>query len=337
MTRHKWSTPVLAAASVAAVLGTAAIFVRYRAGQAEANNPPSGKFLNVEGVRLHYVDRGEGVPVVFIHGNGSSIQDLDLSGVMALDRERYRVIAFDRPGFGYSERPAGHSWDAASQAALIAEALERLGIERPLIVAHSWGTLVALELALRERMSLRGLVLLSGYYFPTPRTDVMLASLPAVPVLGALLRNTLSPLLARLAWPAIRRRIFSPSGPTPAFMNFPVWMALRPSQLGAAAAESAMMVPAAARLSGRYQDIDVPVFIHAGKGDKISDADTQSGQLKDKLRHAELEIHEDTGHMIHHLLPLQIMAVVEKAVAQTALPADSLRVAPTGPDSKIWH
>ncbi len=122
--------------------------------------------------RLHYIDRGTGRPIVLLHGNGTFAQDWLISGVLDQLATDHRVIAFDRPGFGYSERPRSRIWTASAQAALIHKALLKLDIHKPVIVGHSWGTLVALALALDYPLDTAALVLLSGYYFPTVRTDV---------------------------------------------------------------------------------------------------------------------------------------------------------------------
>src|SRR5215212_11307414 len=93
----------------------AAVLVQQKTRRAERENPPSGRFVNIDGVRLHYVERGEGTPVVLLHGNGMTLQDFALSGVLELTAARYRVIAFDRPGYGYSTRPRGRRiWGPAA-------------------------------------------------------------------------------------------------------------------------------------------------------------------------------------------------------------------------------
>jgi pimeloyl-ACP methyl ester carboxylesterase len=76
------------------------------------------------------------------------------------------------------------------------DALVILGINRPIVLGHSWGAAVALALGLNHPDTVRGLVLLSGYYYPTLRADVVLSSLPAIPILGDILRYSISPLLA---------------------------------------------------------------------------------------------------------------------------------------------
>ena len=166
-----------AALTAAAILGTTALVNARRARQAERNNPPAGHFLDIEGVGLHYLERGEGPPLVLLHGNGVMVQDFEISGIIERLAQQYRVIAFDRPGFGHTNRPRSRSWTPAAQAEVVHKALAHLNIKQAIVVGHSWGTLVALSLALDHPADVRTLVLLSGYYFPTFRGDA-LSSLP---------------------------------------------------------------------------------------------------------------------------------------------------------------
>jgi pimeloyl-ACP methyl ester carboxylesterase len=78
---------------------------RVRAKQAEDAHPPLGRFVEVDGVRLHYIECGAGEPLVIFHGNGSMAEEFILSGFVTLAAQHFRVIVFDRPGYGYSERP----------------------------------------------------------------------------------------------------------------------------------------------------------------------------------------------------------------------------------------
>ena len=148
--------------------------------------------------------------MVLIHGNVVTAEDWILSGVLDRVAERHRVIAFDRPGYGFSERPQGSAWTASSQAELLLRALARLGIERPVVAGHSWGTNVALAMALASPASVRSLVLISGYYNPTLRADAVLVAPVALPVLGDVLRYTVSPLLGAATLPALIKGMFAP-------------------------------------------------------------------------------------------------------------------------------
>jgi len=194
----------------AATLAAMAAYNVYRARKTEREHPPMGRFVTVDGVRLHYIEKGEGPPVVLLHGNVVTAEDFDTSGVLDLVAKRHRVIAFDRPGFGYSDRPHGSAWSARVQADLLRDALVILGINRPVVLGHSWGAAVALALALNHPNAARGLVLLSGYYYPSLRADVLLSSPPAIPILGDLLRYSISPLLGKLMQPLLLKGMFSP-------------------------------------------------------------------------------------------------------------------------------
>src|SRR5512132_4332188 len=148
--------------SAAALTASTVLAVRRRARSAEIQHPPTGRFIDVAGVKLHFLERGSGTPVVLLHGNGVLAQDFVGSGVLEHLAAHHRVVAFDRPGFGFSERPRNRTWTPEAQADLLRSAFERLRIERPVVVGHSWGTLVALALALNHPERVHGLLLLSG-------------------------------------------------------------------------------------------------------------------------------------------------------------------------------
>jgi pimeloyl-ACP methyl ester carboxylesterase len=303
--------PVFGALAGALALGSAALFVQWRARKAEAENPPRGRFIEIDGVRLHYVERGAGEPIVLLHGNGALFRDFELSGLVADLAKRHRVVVFDRPGYGYSTRPRTRVWTPDAQAELLSKAFRQLGLKRPIVLGHSWGALVALALGLDYPPRVSRLVLLSGYYYPTPRADVLVMSPPALPLIGDLMRFTLSPLLSRLIWPGLTAKLFSPNPVPPSFEQFPIWMALRPGQLRASAAEAAMMIPAARRLSHRYRELIVPALIIAGEGDLQVTAAHHSARLHEDLTLSELKLIPDAGHMIHHVARSELVEAIE--------------------------
>lgn len=285
---------------VLASLATA-LFVAWRARKAERKHPPLGQFIEIDGVRLHYVERGQGQPVVLLHGNGTMVEDWAISGVLDQAAQRHRVIVFDRPGFGHSSRPRDRAWTPDAQSELLHKALRQLRIERSVVVGHSWGTMAALALALNHPDDVQGLVLLSGYYFPTPRFDFMLASLPAVPIVGDAMRYTVSPVLGLMFGPKIAEKIFAPAPVPKRFVSeFPTDLALRPSQIRASAEDAGLANPGATELSPRYEKLTVPTVILAGTGDQIVNSQEQSARLHSVLRGSKMELIEGVGHMIHY-------------------------------------
>ena len=76
----------LVALAALALAGSAAI-VNRQAARAEKANPPRGSFITSDGVRLHYIERGRGRPIVLLHGNGMTVEDMRLSGIMDIAAE----------------------------------------------------------------------------------------------------------------------------------------------------------------------------------------------------------------------------------------------------------
>jgi len=294
----------------AAALASAA-FVQQRAWSAERDSPPLGRIVEVDGVRMHYLDRGQGAPLVMLHGNGSMLQELRLSGLYPLAAARYRVVVPDRPGYGHSSRPRRRWWGPRAQAALLRALLARIGVERPIVFGHSFGALVALAYALDYPAETRGVVLASGYYFPTARLDVPFMASPALPLFGDLMRHTVSPLIARALWPSRLVRLFSPA-PVPRYFELmPTWMALRPSQLRAAAEDAALLVPAALRMQRRYRTLEVPAVIVAGAQDRHVDPARHSIALARHIAGAELVVSPRAGHMVHHVDPQRVLHAID--------------------------
>jgi pimeloyl-ACP methyl ester carboxylesterase len=308
--------PGLIAAGAAAA---AAAVLNYQRGRAaERAHPPIGLFLEVDGVAIHYVEKGEGPPVVLLHGNGAMAEDFVLSGLMDRLAENHRVIAFDRPGYGYTERPRSRAWTPASQAALLRRAVQHLGVEEPVLIGHSWGAIVAMAWALAYERDLAGLMLMSGYYYPTPRSDVLVFAPPGIPVVGDVLRYTISPPLSRLIAPKLVERIFAPRPVPRRFADgFPLELSLRPWQLRASAEEVGLMIPWAAAHQHLYRNLRLPVTIVAGDQDRIITAQRQSMRLRADIPHSRLRVLPGLGHMIHYFAQDEIAASVEDLFGRT--------------------
>lgn len=301
------------AAGVVLSLGTAALNYLL-AKRAEQKNPPMGHFITVKGVKLHYFEQGQGTPLVLLHGNASMIQDFHCSGLIDLASANYRVITFDRPGYGYSERPRGVVWNPTEQADLITAALKKIGIKQAIVLGHSWGSLVAIAMAQKQETVVKALVLASGYYYPTFRLDGWMAAAGALPVIGNFLNHTISPLMARLNWPLMLRTMFGPNAVPKKYNAFPKELAVRPSQLRAGSVEGSIMVHSAAAAEGRYDRLRMPVAIVAGLEDKVVDPE-QAAKLHRDIAHSSYDPIPATGHMVHQTATDRVMSAIEEAAA----------------------
>ena len=315
-----------AAALLAAGAAAATAAVVYaRAKRAERRNPPVGRILEVDGIRVHVHITGEGPPLVLLNGNGTMVQDWLISGLVDALRRDWRVICIDRPGYGYTGRPRTRLWTAPAQADLIRKTLRRLGIERPVVLGHSWGTMAALALALDHPEAVRGLVLLSGYYFPTKRLDVWAFAPPAIPILGDVMRYTVSPPLARMLAPRMIAKMFEPL-PVPRRFTarFPLDLALRPWQIRASAEDSAFMVPGAAALVKRYRELDLPVEILSGTEDRVVTPERQAVRLRDRIEGAELTLVPGVGHMLHYFAHDEIARAAARVAERSEAEDDEM-------------
>lgn len=157
--------------------------------------PRTGKIARVNGVGLHYIDRGSGPPVVLIHGFGGHTFSYRRN-IPAL-AGHHRVIAVDLMGFGYSERPEHADYSLTAQAQLVLGLMDELGIDSASVVGHSMGGEVAMRVAEAAPERVQNLVLVasvSGDRFPT---------LPPTPIIKPFM-----PLLSRLTARFLLKRGF---------------------------------------------------------------------------------------------------------------------------------
>ena len=309
MTTRRMQVVLAAGAAVAAI----ALWRHGQARAAERANPPKGRFIDVDGVRLHVLERGRSTapPVVVLHGNGATIEDIEASGLLDALARDHRVIVFDRPGFGHTSRPRLSLWTAEAQAGLIADALGHLGVERPVVAGHSWGALTAAALAITRPEAVSALALLSWFFFPTARADVALFSLPAIPGPGDLFRYTVGPTLVAAMEPYLLHRVFEPQEVPVAFQReYPHPLAYRPIQIRASTEDTAFMIPSAAAFAARYREIAVPTLIMAGDEDRIVDMSTQSAAIHREIAGSDFRILRGLGHMIHHFAADEIAGAI---------------------------
>lgn len=127
----------------------------------EREYPFSDHWLEREGVAMHYVDEGEGFPILMLHGNPTwSFLYRDI--VKKLRRE-CRCIAPDYPGFGLSETPPDYRFTPQEHSDWVAVLIDELRLERYVLVVQDWGGPIGLAVALQQPERLAGIVLLNTW------------------------------------------------------------------------------------------------------------------------------------------------------------------------------
>ena len=209
---------------VAAFLSGGAAVTLIGAKLIERVHPPYGRFLKIGGLRQHVVELGDGAGVVngpaivLLHGAGCNLEDMRLALGERL-ADRHRVILLDRPGLGWSERRSSNGSSPAYQAAMLSAVLDRLGVDRVILVGHSWGGLLALTFALDYPHRVAGLVVIAPPTHPWLGQTTWLYSVFAIPLVGWVFAHTLTlPFGALLIGPGFRGA-FLPQSPPPGYMK----------------------------------------------------------------------------------------------------------------------
>jgi pimeloyl-ACP methyl ester carboxylesterase len=108
-------------------------------------------------------------------------------------------------------------------------------------------------------------------------------------------------------------RIFGPQSVPPKFAGFPKELAVRPSQIRASAAESALMIPGAFDLQDQYAALKMPVSIIAGEQDRLIDSNAQSGRLHGNIVQSTFHKAPGAGHMVHQTATASVMVAIQRA------------------------
>jgi pimeloyl-ACP methyl ester carboxylesterase len=272
--------------------------------------PSTSKFVTVDGTRLHFVIRGAGRPVVLIHGNPGSTQDWTrVFGPLAAS---HKIIAFDRPGHGSSQRPKHGDTTVEVQAHLLHEALKQLHIERPIVVGHSWGGALAVVYAITYPKEVAGVVLVAPAAYESHDGVSLLTSLPAVPVIGDAVNFVLTPLFAATVVRKELKKAFSPDPVPKNYLRSVLSEWTRSKKVKAYSLDEASLNDSLKKFSPRYSEITVPVSILAGDADLIVSEKEQSARLHQALPKSHLIVLPKTGHQIPFTRPQAVLDEIER-------------------------
>lgn len=282
----------------------------------EAEFPPEGSFVTVDGIKLHYHRAGKGQPVVFLHG--AILSGKDFSDVMELAaKEGYEAFSFDRPGYGYSGRPKDKHVTPMSQATLLHQAMKKLGVNKPVIlVAHSWSGTMALSYALQFPKDTAGLVLLGAAMYkegyPAENGDI-LSKIITAPVAGSIVLNTLlkTPLGEAMAKTMVAST-FAPEKAPADYAEETFALGFRPGQFRANRKDVLAFPSASKKLSQKYSEVKAPTVIIVGEKDPFGTLD-QARRLHNSLENSMLTLIPNVGHMIPILHPDIILDGIKKA------------------------
>jgi pimeloyl-ACP methyl ester carboxylesterase len=315
---------------IAIVLGVGALVTLIGSWLIGRAHPPRGRFVKVRHLRQHVVEMGKAQagapPIVLIHGAGCNLEDMRLALGEGL-ATRHRVILIDRPGMGWSKRKGRAGGSPADQAAILREILERLGVERAIIVGHSWGGALAASFALDHPDRTAALALLAPPLYPFARGTTWLYALFATPILGWIYARTLA---LPLGLPFIglgMASAFLPQLPPPNYLKRSAGLLLlRPSTFLANARDVADLATNLEPQVARYPELAmsqvsisrvsmsqaaVPIVVMSGNMDFVVAPQPHSVAFAAAVPRARLVILPGIGHMLHHAATDRVVAEIE--------------------------
>jgi pimeloyl-ACP methyl ester carboxylesterase len=311
---------------LAAILGVhlvaAVIATRVIAARIEAENPPGGIIVPVEGGAIHLYDLApreapEGPPILLLHGATSNARDMLLALGGALSR-RHRVIIPDRPGHGWSAREGGRAnASPARQATLIAEALDARGIGKVVVVGYSLAGSVATNLALDHADRTAGLVLISAATHPWPGGINWYYRLAAMPLLGDLFVDTvMTPIGAYGLEVSIAGAFGDIAAPADYAKATAAALVLRPNEFRWNAQDVADLKAFVTAQAPRYGAIRVPTAIIASDEDRVVSTDIHSRAIARQIPGARLTVLHGKGHLVHYTAKDVVLGEIERVARE---------------------
>jgi haloalkane dehalogenase len=132
--------------------------------------PFESRFLEVEGCRVHYVDEGEGLAVLMLHGNPT--WSFLYRGIIRRLRERMRCIALDYPGFGLSSAPAGYGFLPAEHSRVVERFMLDLDLRELTLMVQDWGGPIGFGAATRQPDRMAAFVVGNTWAWPVGGGDL---------------------------------------------------------------------------------------------------------------------------------------------------------------------
>jgi len=267
----------------------------------------------VDGMKLNYVSAGSGRPVVLIHGNPGSYEDYTLAVVGKLSQS-YNVLAFDRPGHGYSERKDSVETTVEVQALILRDALQKLALRKPVLVGHSWGGSLVLAAAVGYGKDLAGIVLLAPAAYPSVGIEWW-SLLPHIPLIGNLVVNTLTPFLGRALVRKSVKQAYDPQDVQEDYVERSLDLWMKPDHIRACAYDERTLGASLTVLSEHYRDIEMPVVIVTGSADRLLNPEEHAYPLHKTIRNSKLVVLPETGHQLPQTRPDAVIAAVDVVCA----------------------
>ena len=292
---------------------------KVREARIEARYPPLGQMVEVNGKHVQAYVTGSGPDLVMIHGSSANMRDL----IIALEdtlAPHFRVIIFDRPGLGYSDRLSAKGDTFIDQAMILRDAAKKLGADKPIVLGHSLGGIVSMAWATHAPDDLSALVLISPVVMPFETPTSTYYKMNKHPIIGPFINHFIGAFHYEDAIQNGLNEVFAPDPPPAGYREkMGVELVLRPKTVQNNARQRNQIHAQIRALEAEYDNVRVPIEILHGDLDTTVSLKIHAEGLKNRIDDVNVTIWQDQGHMPHHFKQADILDAVQRLQSRITL------------------
>ena len=292
---------------------------KVREARIEARYPPLGQVIKVHGKRVQTYVTGSGPDLVMIHGSSGNMRDL----ILALEdtlAPHFRVIIFDRPGLGYSDRLSAQGDTFIDQAMILRDAAKKLGADKPIVLGHSLGGIVSMAWATHAPDDLSALALISPVVMPFDTPTSTYYKMNKHPIIGPFINHFIGAFHYEDAIQNGLNEVFAPDPPPAGYREkMGVELVLRPKTVQNNARQRNQIHAQIRALEAEYDNVRVPIEILHGDLDTTVSLKIHAEGLKNRIDDVNVTIWQDQGHMPHHFKQADILDAVQRLQSRITL------------------